>query len=191
MNATVKMWRWRRNPLRRRSDLTEAWAGLAVGVVMAVGAPLTGIAAAGGTHDSLAQQNADRHRVSAVLQHDAPSVDAARSSGINPDQVRTVVRWTGPDGATHTGSVVVPPGAKAKSATPVWIDARDQLTEPPLSPGQTAVQTDIMGAGAAAGFCVLGLVTHRLIRVELDRRRSRQWQREWAKVEPQWSDHHA
>lgn len=192
MNATVKLWRWRRNPVRRRSDIAEALVGLAAGVVMVVGAPVAGIAAADSTAQSLAQQNDARHRVPAVLVHNAPSTAEARSEGVNPDQVRTVVRWTTPQGDVRTGSVAVSPGTKAGTSTPVWLDGRGALTEPPLSPGQTTLQTDIMGGGAAAGFCVLVLVGHRLVVLELDRRRSQEWQREWERVEPQWTrGHHA
>lgn len=191
MNATVKHWRWRRNPLRRRSDVVEAWAGLAVGVVMAVGAPLTGIAAAHSTQTSLTHENRDRHRAVAVLLRDAPTAAAARSSGVSIDQVHGVVRWTGPHGAVHTGDVAVRAGAKAGSSTPVWLDGRDQLAAPPLSAVQADVETDVMGAGAAGGFCLLAVVGHRLVRVEIDRRRAHQWQREWAEVEPHWSGHHA
>ncbi len=192
MTATVKLWRWRRNPVKRRSDVVEAWAGLTVGAVLVIGAPLTGMVAANGTQQSIAAQNDARHRVSAVLVRDAPTAAAARSTGANPDQVRAVVRWAGPDGQVRTGNIVVEPGTKAGTSTQVWLDGRDQLTEPPLSPGQTTLQADIMGGAAAGGFCVAVLVGHRLVRLELDRRRARGWQREWAKVEPQWSrGHHA
>jgi hypothetical protein len=190
MQRTVRLWRWRRNPLKRRSDVVEAWAGLAAGVVMAVGAPISGIAAAHSMHDSIIQQNQDRHRVSATLTHDAPGVATTRAEGANPDRVRAPVQWHDASGRTHSAHVTVAPGAKAGTTTPVWVDGRQQVTEPPLDAVQATVQTDIIGAGAAGGFCVAALAAHRLVRLDLDRRRSRQWQREWEKVGPQWSGHH-
>lgn len=192
MQRTVRLWRWRRNPLRRHTDIVEAWAGLAAGVVMAVGAPVTGIAAADSMHDSLVAQNQSRHRVTAVLLRDAPAVASAHDGGADPDQVHAPVQWHGRDGRIHTARVVVSPGARAGTSTPLWLDTHDRVAEPPLDSLQTGVQTDIIGAGAAGGFCVAALVAHRLVRLDLDRRRSRQWQREWARVGPQWSrGHHA
>lgn len=187
MNGTVKLWRWRRNPLRRRSDVAEAWVGLGVGVVMAVGAPVSGVAAADGMHTALTHQNQSRHHVPAVVTHDAPTADQARAGGANPDQIRTTVRWADRDGAVHMARVAVAPGARAGTSVPVWLDGRDRLTGPPLSPGETTVQSDVMGAGAAAGFCVVALATHRLAQAGLDRHRSRRWEREWSRVEPRWS----
>jgi hypothetical protein len=191
MNATVKLWRWRRNPLRRRSDVVEAWAGAALCAVLAVGAPVSGIVAANGTHEALVHQNQDRHRASATLTRNATTASAARSNGVSPDEVRGHVRWTASDGTVHTGNVIVRAGMKAGAHVPVWLDGGGRLAAPPLTGVQSAVETDVMGAGAAGGFCVLALTGHRLVRAELNRRRARQWQREWARVEPQWSGHHA
>lgn len=190
MHGTVKLWRWRRNPLRRRSDVMEAWAGLAVAVVVAVGAPITGVAAANGMHDSLEQANHDRHHATAVLVHDAPSDARAHSDGLSPTQVRGDVRWHTADGGTRTAKVVVATGARAGSTLPVWLDGADRLTDPPLDALQTAVQTDIMGGGAAFGFCLVALASHRVVRAGLDRGRYARWQREWAQVGPQWSRGH-
>lgn len=191
MRRTVRLWRWRSNPLKRRSDVVEAWAGVVAGVVMAVGAPLAGIAAADATHASLAEQSRDRHRVAAVLEHGAPSLSADRGSGVNPDEVRAPVHWKGTDGREHSAHVVVQPGADRGSTTAVWVDGRDRVTEPPLDGLASAVQTDIMGGSAAVGLCVLALAAHRGLRAGLDLRRSRRWQREWEQVGPQWSGHRA
>ncbi|MDI5969264.1 hypothetical protein POF50_007875 [Streptomyces sp. SL13] len=191
MRRTVRLWRWRRNPLRRRSDVVEAWAGLAAGLVIVAGAPLTGIAAADSMHATLAAQNDGRHQVSAVLERDAPSSGSAPGGGSSPGVVRAPVRWTGHDGRTHSAHVVVAPGAGAGSRTPVWTDGRGRVTEPPLDRLETTVQTDVMGAAAAGGLCVAALVTHRGLRAGLDLRRSHRWQQEWARVGPRWSGRHA
>jgi len=186
MYGTVKFWRWRRNPLRRRSDAVEAWTGLALGVVMLVGAPLTGVAAADGMHAALERQSQGRHRAAAVLVDDAP-LHAARHNGIDLPQVKATVKWPGPDGAQHRGSVVVHPGARAGSTVPVWLDGRGHLTEAPLGGGQSSAQSDIVGAGAATAFCMAGLSTRRLVRAGLDHHRAAEWEREWALVGPRWT----
>ncbi|MER7187064.1 3-deoxy-7-phosphoheptulonate synthase, partial [Streptomyces hyaluromycini] len=42
MRTRVRGWRWRQNPLRRKSDVVEAWIALAVAVLLGVAAPLAG-----------------------------------------------------------------------------------------------------------------------------------------------------
>ncbi len=190
MRQTVRLWRWRRNPLRRRSDVVQAWAGVTAGVVMAVGAPITGIAAADGMHAALTAQNQERHQVTATVARNARPVPAPHNSDSGPDEVQAPVTWRGHDGRVHSAHVVVGPGKRAGSTTTVWVDHHERITDPPLDGLQTAVQTDIIGAAAAGGFCVAALVGHRLVRLDLDRRRARQWQREWGEVGPQWSRGH-
>ncbi len=191
MRRTVRYWRWRRNPLKRRCDVVEAWSGLAAGLVMALGAPLTGIAAADAMHASLAEQSGDRHRVAATLDRQAPPVESARSGGSSPGDVRTPVHWTGADGRTHSAKVVVTPGSARGSDLPLWVDHRDRPVEAPLTGTERVVQTDVMGGAAAGGLCVTVLLAHRGTRVVLDVRRSRRWQREWERVEPRWTGHRA
>ncbi len=187
MGSTVRMWRWRRSPLRRRTDVVEAWAGLACGLLLAAGAPFTGASAAQGMHDSLSAQNHGRHLVAAVLDTDARSGAPSQSSESGPAEVRVPVTWHDHDGTAHTARVAVEPGGHAGSTTPVWVDGAGHVTDPPLDRLQTEVQSDVIGAGAAGGFCLAVLGAHRLLRFDLDRHRSRGWEREWARVGPQWS----
>lgn len=57
----VKRWRWRRNAVRRRSDVVEAWTRLFLGSALLVGAPLTGSLIGLSTFDN-AQEKADHQR---------------------------------------------------------------------------------------------------------------------------------
>ncbi|MFE2530861.1 hypothetical protein [Streptomyces sp. NPDC059371] len=50
MRTRVRGRRWRRNPLRRRSDVVVAWWAPAVVVLLFVGAPLVGAGAAWWTY---------------------------------------------------------------------------------------------------------------------------------------------
>jgi hypothetical protein len=71
MRTRVRGWRWRRNPLRRRSDVVEAWTALAVAVLLLVGAPLAGALAglwAHRTAQAVAEERrAERHQVHAEV----------------------------------------------------------------------------------------------------------------------------
>lgn len=67
----VRLWRWRRNPLRRRSDVVEAWV-IVVGWVFAlVCGLLVGLVAADAVERDTEGQREERRQVSAVLVEDA------------------------------------------------------------------------------------------------------------------------
>jgi hypothetical protein len=76
MRTGVCGWRWQHNPLRRRSDVVEAWTLLIVAVLLFVVTPLVGVAAGLRAHDTArsvaAAQRADRHQVRARVVGDPP-----------------------------------------------------------------------------------------------------------------------
>ena len=43
VRAIRGLWRWRRNPLRRTTDLAEAWLAFAALLLVLVGAPVVGV----------------------------------------------------------------------------------------------------------------------------------------------------
>ncbi|MYS43445.1 hypothetical protein GTY23_19820, partial [Streptomyces sp. SID5998] len=55
--AGVRWWRWRRNPLRRTSDVVEAWILLVAWTLAVLGGLVAGLLTAGAV-----QQSADRVR---------------------------------------------------------------------------------------------------------------------------------
>lgn len=67
----VRLWRWRRNPLRRRSDVIEAWVVLCGWLLALVGAVFGGLVAADAVVRSAEHQRAQSHKVTAVLVKDA------------------------------------------------------------------------------------------------------------------------
>ncbi|MHC5702397.1 Rv1733c family protein [Streptomyces tirandamycinicus] len=72
----VPLWQWRRNPLRRRSDLAQAW--IALGRILAVLAttPAAMFLVGDGAHRHFQQtarhEASTRHETPAVLVHNAP-----------------------------------------------------------------------------------------------------------------------
>ncbi|MET7935590.1 hypothetical protein [Streptomyces sp. NPDC005322] len=183
------MWRWRRNPLRRRSDVIEAWAVLVAGLVMAVGGPVAGVAAGTAVDEALRQERVDRHRVPGVLKEDAPTTTPA-ADGATTARVSAIVRWTGPDGAVHTGTARVQEGKKAGDATVVWTDGRGRPVQQPPTAEQIATRSVLAGASAAAGVGAVSLAGRGIVRWRLDRSRTQEWGRAWAEVGPRWSRRH-
>lgn len=179
-------WRWRRNPLKRRSDVVEAWVALVAGLVMAVGGTTAGVVTAAAVEQPLLAQRAERHSVPARLLEDAPAA-TPRADGSRADRVPATVRWKAPDGTVHTGVAQVREGRAAGASTVVWIDARGRLVHEPLTQQEVESRAALTGATAATGVCLVTLAGRRVVRWRLDRGRAAQWERAWAEVEPRWS----
>ncbi|AEW97900.1 MULTISPECIES: Rv1733c family protein [Streptomycetaceae] len=187
MGSTVKLWRWRRNPLRRRSDVAEGWIGLVCAMLALVGAPAAGAAAASAVVDSLHDQALHRHPVAAVLLRDAGDRAAFGAAGLGATRVPTAVRWTGPDGLPHSGEATVPEGTRAGSATTIWLDDRGRVALPPTGGLQADAQGWAMGTAVGCGVCGVVLGADRVARAALDRHRAAEWEREWEEIGPRWS----
>nr|WSZ19827.1 hypothetical protein OH837_44265 [Streptomyces canus] len=190
MRTRVRGWRWRRNPLRRRSDVVEAWTALAVAALMLLGAPLVGVVVGWWAHDDAravaAAQRSERHRVRAEVvgrvPDSLPSVQGGRERSY-----RVTVRWTEAGGAAKTATARVPSGTDQGDNVDVWFDSRGRSVAPP--PDDTAVwqHTVTMGAcGAGATIAVL-VLGHSLVRGAATRHRLAEWERDWALTEPQWT----
>ncbi|MFE2134660.1 hypothetical protein ACFW9X_15865, partial [Streptomyces sp. NPDC059466] len=95
----VWLWRWRRNPLRRRSDALEAWIVLVAGALTVLGGVLAGLLATQSVEHGLARQRTEWHSVLALLADDVPRPDAG---GARPPQGGGGVRWS-PGGGTPPG----------------------------------------------------------------------------------------
>jgi hypothetical protein len=178
------LWRWRRNALRRREDLIEAWIILVLWIVVAVGGVFAGVLAGRATDDSLSRQRAERYSVSAVLTEDAPWSSAM--AGGDGNHVRAQVRWVGPDGVTHTGRTLVDAGHQAGYKLKVWTDQHGRLAPAPPGTTEAALQSALMGGSAAVGFGGLTYVAGRGLRLGIDSRRAARWDKEWEAVEPYW-----
>ncbi|HEU5418892.1 MAG TPA: hypothetical protein VFV41_14475 [Streptosporangiaceae bacterium] len=176
------------NPLRRRSDLIEAWL---LPVAIALFLILGPVAVAGATWFAHAQSAADRqveqtwHRVPAMLLRAAPGPVAGGSS--HSWTVREPARWVTADGLTRTAQVPVMAGTRAGSVVPVWLDRAGQPQSPPLTAGQVADRVVVAVSAALAGLAVLltGLVL--VIRWQLNRRRLASWAADWDVTGPRWS----
>ncbi|WP_326600319.1 Rv1733c family protein [Streptomyces sp. NBC_01803] len=194
MESTIRLWRWRRNPLRRRSDIAEAWLGLATGLVIAVGAPLAGAATTIGTAHVMLAPGADLNETAALV---TGSADEAGGAGADADTVgypahgREVVTvdWTTPNGTTGTGSAWADADAEPGDRVTVWLDDTGGLREPPVATTTAWAAGVLLGASAAAGFCLMAVATRAGLQNRLDTRRTAAWERAWAEVAPGWSQH--
>ncbi|GLX49365.1 hypothetical protein Shyhy01_23150 [Streptomyces hygroscopicus subsp. hygroscopicus] len=183
MSGRRHLWRWRRNPLRRREDVVEAWIVLAVWVLVAVvGAVVAPLAFRAAEH-RFAEQRAHRHPVRAVLMDDAPHGVTAEWSA--DGRVQDAVRWVAPDGTSRTGRTLVDPSLAAGATVPLWQDDRGRLvTTAPTKPGEGRVEAGFLAVGAALAAAAPVLGAGAFARARLDRRRLALWDREWDLVGP-------
>ncbi|MER5470951.1 hypothetical protein ABZX90_20220 [Streptomyces sp. NPDC002935] len=179
----VWLWRWRRNPLRRRSDVLEAWIMLAAWALTVLGGVFTGLAAARAVEHALAQERAEWHAVPARLAEDAP---VASATGAGDRVVWARVRWTRPDGTPRSGRVRVYAGTPAGTPVMVWNDLDGRLVTRPTTVAEARLRASLVGVLAGVGAAGLPFVTGRLLRGRLERRRMERWDEEWERIGPLW-----
>lgn len=113
MRAIRGLWRWRHNPLRRTTDLAEAWLALGALLLILVAAPLVGVLIGGLAQDALQQsvreQRLDRHPVTATVIKKADRTpldpDPETSSG-RDSHTRVIADWKAPDGTARRDTVM-------------------------------------------------------------------------------------
>ncbi|MFI6010022.1 hypothetical protein ACIBAG_14565 [Streptomyces sp. NPDC051243] len=194
MRSRVRGWRRRPNPLRRRSDVVEAWALRAVTVLLVVVAPLVGVVVGWWAHDD-ARTTAREHR--AGHRHVRAEAVGAAADAFPPAQggrqpsAEMTVRWTEPGDGPRTATARVPAGTRAGERVDVWLDDRGRSVPPP--PDGTAIwqHTVVLGACATGGAVAVILLGHCAVRHAAMRRRLDEWEREWARTEPAWTGRRA
>ncbi|MFC3572057.1 hypothetical protein ACFOZ0_01880 [Streptomyces yaanensis] len=189
MRTRVRGWRWRRNPLRRRSDVIEAWTSLIVAVLLCVGAPLVGTAAGWWAYDNAhatqVSLRAHRHQVPAVLAEDAPAAVPSAQGGKQP-LYGVKVHWTEPGKGTRTTVAQVPAGSRHGDRAEVWLDAKGHGVAPPPSNAAVWQQTLTAGVWAAGGLVGTVLLARAVIGRVAERHRMEEWEAEWARQGPNW-----
>ncbi|MBN0043632.1 hypothetical protein JS756_05840 [Streptomyces actuosus] len=194
MRAISGLWRWRHNPLRRGTDLAEAWLAVAALVLLLVAAPVAGVLVGGIADDALQQsvreQHRHRHRVTATVVQELdrsgrdsdPQVAAGRVA-----RSRVVADWRAPDGSRHRGPVLAVlntphPG----DHFPIWTDVHGGMVARPLDSATATTHAVLAGFGTAmlTGGLVEGgrqLTVRRMVRRRYDR-----WGQAWDRAGPDW-----
>ncbi|MBT2466650.1 hypothetical protein J7E97_01900 [Streptomyces sp. ISL-66] len=196
MRTVLGVWRWRRNPLRRRTDLFEAWVAFAALVCVLVVAPAIGCAAGlrvdGTLQRAAREQRQERYLVPAVVVRPTPDpvvgADAdPAAQRQTPQRSKIVASWTAPDGSSHQGTVPAAeepprPGDRFR----IWTDTHGRLVGQPLDPSAASVHAGLAGLAAAFGIAALGETVRRLVVRRLMHRRYMRLDRAWAAAGPDW-----
>ncbi|MFE2490156.1 hypothetical protein ACFXGR_44385 [Streptomyces mirabilis] len=163
----LRLWRWRRNPLRRHSDVVEAWIVLATWICALSGGTLAGAAAAQATDAAFAARRAQVHTVSAVLTDDAART-ALGGSGYDDGRV-----WA-----------VAPAGTRIT----VWTDHTGRVVSAPVTGAAATLQAALTGALVAPSGGAAVWTAGWVVRTGLVRRRMAAWDQEWKQVGPRWGN---
>ncbi|QIJ61122.1 hypothetical protein [Streptomyces sp. JB150] len=193
MRALSGLWRWRHNPLRRATDLAEAWLALTALLLMLLAAPLLGVLVGSSAQDSLQraarEQRLTRHQVTAtvVRRLERGPLEADPETATRDTRTRVLAAWTAPDGSAHRGPVL----ARLKSAEPgdrfvLWTDRRGHLVGPPLDPAAVATHAVLAGVGTALLTAGLVETGRRLVLWRMVRRRHARLDRAWQQAGPDW-----
>ncbi|MET7941325.1 hypothetical protein [Streptomyces sp. NPDC005302] len=175
------LWRWRRNPLRRRSDALDSWVLLTAWVLTVFGGVVTGLAATQAVEDGLTRQRADWHSATARLTEDVPP-----AAGSGTRVVWAKARWSTTDGAPRSGQVRVHAGSAAGTPVAVWTDREGRLVSRPATAAQARVRASLVGALVGVSAAGIPFATGRLVRARLERRRMDRWDTEWQRIGPLW-----
>ncbi|MFF3643471.1 hypothetical protein [Streptomyces sp. NPDC002564] len=194
MRAIVGLWRWRNNPLRRGTDLVEAWLGLIALVAVVVAVPVIGVSVTHVTRDALLasvhKEHEARHAVTATVLRKvaSPPVDPdPETSSARDAHSRVLARWTAPDRTDHYGIVL----SSLKSPDEgdhfrLWTDERGQVVGRPLDGATATTHAVLAGLGAAAAATALIEGTRRLVLWRMVRARYARLDRAWEKAGPDW-----
>jgi len=188
-HAKVPGWRWRSNPLRRHSDVVEAWIVLVAWTVATVGAIVAGIYGAQAVERAVQHDRAVRRPVSAVLVKTVPGSGRDVVTGIRYDLVRATVRWTDTSGGkatVRTGTTDVKPTAKPGSVVPAWTDGHGRLVSAPVNSVEAKTRVVLGGTGVALATGLIVLGGGGLVRLRVQRRATERWGAEWERVGREW-----
>ncbi|MCX4572759.1 hypothetical protein [Streptomyces sp. NBC_01571] len=194
MRAIGGLWRWRHNPLRRGTDLAEAWLALLALLLIVVVAPLTGVAAGAAAEHVLQQSVRDQHRarhevVATVVRKltRAPLEPDPEASSAQDPRSRVLADWTAPDGSAHHGKVItVLRSPHRGDHFTLWTDRQGRLVARPLDPAAATTHAVLAGVGAALMTVVLLEAARRLIVWRMVLGRYARWDQAWDRAGPDW-----
>ncbi|MEU2898973.1 hypothetical protein AB0O72_28525 [Streptomyces sp. NPDC088106] len=185
------LWRWRRNPLRRRTDRLQTWIGLGVLIAVLAAAPvaavLVGDAARGHYEDTARHQLQTRYETNATLTEDAPRHPEPGSDEEKQTRYPVEVRVVTREGRTRTTRAEVRPGLTADNTVRIWITADGEATERPLTSEEIRSRTMGWALLTAIGVALTGAAAHALTGLVLRRRNLAHWDTAWAETAPRWT----
>jgi hypothetical protein len=185
----------RRAPTRERirpraTDRIEdvaAWLLTAAAFIIVVAAGVTGFAVHHRQAERVLAESAARWPASAVLLEDVVVLTGLQGERL-PTQV--TASWTDRTGTPRSGMISASMPGTAGSVVHVWLDPEGRVVDPPAQP----LAAVLLGAAAAGLLLVFGggllYGLWSALRSFTAAANDRWWEREWARVEPDWRSRH-
>ncbi|MFD9101791.1 hypothetical protein ACFVZN_12045 [Streptomyces virginiae] len=176
------------NPLRRHADRarTRLHAAFALTCLLAVVVGLA-LARAAWTDGHRTAENVARHRhVVTATTTGETTYRAADQPSSRPVAVATAT-WHFPSQRPHRATVPVPSGTLKGDTVRVWVDDDGSVAAAPPGRADIALDAVGLGAGAVAGIVLVGGSLVAVCLRTVDARSARDWESEWAGIEPVWS----
>ncbi|NED34411.1 Rv1733c family protein [Streptomyces sp. SID8499] len=207
------LWRWRRNPLKRRADAVDAWVVLGVWLLTVTVGVLAGWSGVRSVRHGLDQEREEWRPTVALVTQKAPGpasattgddatagdddgardddsgdagAGAGQGRGRGPASVWGEVRWSAPDGTARTGRTRVASDSAVGAAVTVWTDPAGRLVTQPPTVNQARTRSLAIGGLVGLSAAAVPFACGRLLRDRLERRRLKQWDVEWARFDPLW-----
>jgi hypothetical protein len=175
---------------RRGTDRLEdlaAWVLMTAAVVLLVVTVVVGFGGYAAAAAVAREQAADRTEVVATAVADAPFV--ASGLGTSTQRVLAEVTWTDVAGLPRSGRALVPSLTRAGQQVSIWVDGAGQpVAEPPPAVEAALGAVGLAVCALAGGWLVLfaGWQGVRRFTTTLN---DRAWDREWARIGPEWTGH--
>jgi hypothetical protein len=166
-----------------RIESAIVFGAVLAALLMIPAAVAVGTAVQNASEHAAAQRRAVLHQVPARTLEDTGSA-LPESTGQIDTEVR--VTWTDAAGWQHEGQASVPLGTRKNTAVTVWLDSAGAIASAPRLAGDSAAIGGAVGLSLAMSSWLLIAGLARLSVVPLDRRRMRDWEREWEIVAARW-----
>jgi hypothetical protein len=178
------------NPLRRRSDVIDAWlVPVAIVLFLALCPVVVSVTGSWMRAANISERHAQanwQHAQGTLVQSVPGPMQA--SHGTNTWITWAPAHWT-VNGVHRKGDVPAQAGARAGTKVTVWWDSKGKVQMPPLSAGGAGSRIlEARAGGIAVLLAAIGIMLM-LVRRFLDRRRLAGWESAWLTVGPTWSRH--
>jgi hypothetical protein len=168
-----------------RLEDAAAWLLTVLGLVVLLVAGVRGVGVYSQGMERVRSDQAERTQATAVLLGNAP--DLIAEPGSAAPFVHVPARWSDGAGVQHEGEVLAPAHSRAGAQVQVWLDHEGQLTRAPSSELGVALDGLVVAVVVLAlGGCVIFALWKGLRRMTIAHN-MRVWEREWARVEPEWT----
>jgi hypothetical protein len=180
-----------RLPRRGVDRLEDAatWLLMSLALTTLIVSAVVGVLVHATNMDAARVQAAERTAVDATALGDSPLLPTP--DGFDPGMlaVEVPVRWTGPDGIVHVADAPVSGSTANGQPVSIWLDRTGRPVPAPASAADALVQgITVGGLLLALGAVVVGLGWLAAQR-GIGRLNAGFWEREWARVGPQWTGH--